>query len=196
MKKLLFVVAVLLAGYFYFSCQHNATPNNASIAAQSESPGKSNALIANTFSNQLPAAQNRGSDKSDEVIANAFANQSTAAQSRSSVKSDEVIANAFANQISNLQVTGQGIVIKVLPDDNSGSGHQKFIIKLTNGQTLLVAHNIDITTRVNGLSEGDSIMFSGQYEWNEKGGVLHWTHRDSNGSHPSGWLQYQGQTYQ
>ncbi len=72
----------------------------------------------------------------------------------------------------------------VLPDDNSGSRYQKFKIKLTNGQTMLVAHNIDIATRVSGLSEGDSIMFSGQYEWNEKGGVLHWTHRDSNGSHP------------
>ncbi len=75
MKKLLFVVAVLFAGYSYFSSQHNATPNNASIAAQSQSPGKSNSLIANTFSNQLTAAQNPSSDKFDEVIANAFANQ-------------------------------------------------------------------------------------------------------------------------
>jgi uncharacterized protein HemX len=173
MKKVLFVVAVLFAGYSYFGSQRNATPTNESTAAQSKSP-----------------------DKSDAVIANSIANKSTAALNRSSDKSDEVIANAFANQISNLQVSGQGIVIKVLPDDNIGSRHQKFIIKLANGQTLLVAHNIDLAARVSGLNEGDSILFSGQYEWNEKGGVLHWTHRDPNGSHPPGWLQHQGQSYQ
>lgn len=172
MKKLLFVVAVLFAGYSYFSNQHNATPNIASTAAKRQSPDKSDAGIANTFSNQ-----------------------STAAQS-SSDKSDKVIANAFANRISNLQVFGQGVVIKLLPDDNSGSKHQKFVIRLTNGQTLLVAHNIDLAARISGLSEGDSITFNGQYEWNEQGGVLHWTHRDPNGSHPSGWLQHRGQTYQ
>lgn len=173
MKKLLFVVAVLFAGFSYLSSQHKATPENASIAAQSQS-----------------------SDKSDAVAANTFSNRSTAEQNRSSDKSDEAIANAFANQISSLQVSGQGIVIKVLPDDNSGSRHQRFILKLTNGQTLLIAHNIDLAARVSGLSEGDSIAFNGQYEWNEKGGVLHWTHRDPNGSHPPGWLQHQGQTYQ
>lgn len=123
-------------------------------------------------------------------------NASSAAQSQSVDTSDAVIANAFANQISNSQVSGQGVVIRLLPDDNSGSRHQRFIVKLANGQTLLVAHNIDLAARVDGLSEGDSIMFNGQYEWNAKGGILHWTHRDPNGSHPSGWLQHQGQTYQ
>jgi hypothetical protein len=120
----------------------------------------------------------------------------TAGETRSVDKTDTVIANAFANQISNLQVSGQGVVIKLLPDDNSGSRHQKFIVKLANGQTLLVAHNIDLAPRVGSLSEGDSIVFNGEYEWNAKGGVLHWTHRDPNGSHPSGWLQHRGQTYQ
>lgn len=151
MKKFLFVIAALFAGYSYFSNQHGVTRNNASTATtQSQNPEQSNA----------------------------------------------VIANAFANQISNLQISGQGVVIKLLPDDNSGSRHQKFIIKLTNGQTLLVAHNIDLAPRVSALSEGDSIVFNGQYEWNAKGGVLHWTHRDPNGSHPAGWLQHRGQTYQ
>ncbi|MGH8605662.1 MAG: DUF3465 domain-containing protein [Gammaproteobacteria bacterium] len=111
-------------------------------------------------------------------------------------KYDAIIANAFANHESNLQVSGQGVVIKLLPDDNRGSRHQKFIIKLASGQTLLIAHNIDLAPRINSLREGDSVQFNGEYEWNEKGGVLHWTHRDPNGSHPAGWLRHQGQTYQ
>jgi len=110
--------------------------------------------------------------------------------------SDAIIANAYANHKSDIQVTGQGIVIKVLKDDTSGSRHQKFIIKLASGQTLLVAHNIDLAPRVPSIHEGDLIQFNGEYEWNEKGGVLHWTHRDPAGSHPAGWVKHQGQTYQ
>jgi hypothetical protein len=115
---------------------------------------------------------------------------------QSADNSDSVIANAFSSHESNLQVSGQGVVIKLLPDDSSGSRHQKFIIKLPSGQTLLVAHNIDLAPRVASIREGDSLQFNGEYEWNEKGGILHWTHRDPNGSHADGWLEHQGQRYQ
>lgn len=115
---------------------------------------------------------------------------------QSTGKSDVIIANAFSNHESNLQVSGQGIVSRLLPDDNSGSRHQKFIIELPSGQTLLISHNIDLASRINALREGDSVQFYGEYEWNEKGGVIHWTHRDPNGSHVAGWLQHQGQRYQ
>lgn len=115
---------------------------------------------------------------------------------QSTGKSDAIIANAFSTHQSNLQVSGQGIVTKLLPDDNSGSRHQKFIIKLSSDQTLLIAHNIDIAPRISSLREGDSVQFYGEYEWNERGGVLHWTHRDPNGSHVDGWLKHQGQKYQ
>ena len=126
----------------------------------------------------------------------ALNNVLTTAPDQSADKSDATLTNAFANHESNLQVSGQGIVVKLLSDDNSGSRHQRFIIKLPSGHTVLIAHNIDLAPRVNGLREGDSIQFNGEYAWNAKGGVLHWTHRDPKGSHPSGWLRHQGQTYQ
>jgi len=115
---------------------------------------------------------------------------------QSTGESDAIIADAFLNHESKLQVFGQGVVTKLLPDDNSGSRHQKFIITLASGQTLLVAHNIDLAPRIGSLREGDTVQFYGEYEWNEKGGVLHWTHRDPSGSHVDGWLEHQGQTYQ
>jgi len=111
-------------------------------------------------------------------------------------KSDAIIADAFSNHQSNLQVSGQGVVVKLLPDDHSGSRHQKFIIKLSSGQTLLIAHNIDLAPKISSLREGDSVHFFGEYEWNEKGGIIHWTHRDPNGSHVDGWLEHQGKRYQ
>lgn len=111
-------------------------------------------------------------------------------------RAEASLANAFSNHESNLQVSGQGVVTRLLPDDNSGSRHQKFIIKLPSGQTLLIPHNIDLAPRINSLREGDIVEFYGEYEWNEKGGVVHWTHRDPNGSHEAGWLQHQGNRYQ
>ncbi len=109
--------------------------------------------------------------------------------------SDAVIDNAFARHQSNLQVSGQGVVSRLLPDDNKGSRHQKFLVKIPSGLVLLIAHNIDLAPKINGLRVGDSIQFYGEYEWNEKGGVIHWTHGDPKGSHKSGWLQHDGKRY-
>ncbi len=122
--------------------------------------------------------------------------KSTWISEQSGNASDAVIADAFSNHQSNIQVSGQGIVARLLPDDNDGSRHQRFILRLASGQTLLIAHNIDIAPRIDSLREGGTVAFYGQYEWNEKGGVIHWTHRDTRGSHADGWLRYQGQTYQ
>jgi len=84
----------------------------------------------------------------------------------------------------------------ILPDDNDGSRHQRFILQLNSGQTLLIAHNIDIAPRIPVLRQGDEVAFRGQYEWNPEGGVIHWTHHDPGGQHPGGWLKHEGQTYQ
>lgn len=106
------------------------------------------------------------------------------------------LSDAFSARQSDVQVAGEGVVIKVLPDDNDGSRHQKFILELSSGQTLLVAHNIDLAPRIALLKEGDAIRFYGEYEWNEKGGVLHWTHHDPQGAHEAGWLEHEGRKYQ
>ncbi len=109
--------------------------------------------------------------------------------------SSQALEDAFKNKKSDLQVTGSGIVIKVLPDDTKGSKHQRFILKLSNGQTLLIAHNIDLAPRIGGLRNGDKVTFHGEYEWNAKGGVVHWTHHDPQGRHEDGWLKYKGKIY-
>jgi hypothetical protein len=108
---------------------------------------------------------------------------------------DSQVGRAFKNRTSNVQVEGQGVVSRLLADDIAGSRHQRFIVRLTSGQTVLIAHNIDIAPRV-GLQEGDSVRFYGEYVWNEKGGMVHWTHHDPAGRHVAGWLKHNGRTYQ
>ncbi len=67
---------------------------------------------------------------------------------------DSPIGRAFASGTSDVQVEGEGTVIRVLPDDVDGSRHQRFIVQLASGQTLLVTHNIDVAPRIAGLKVG------------------------------------------
>jgi hypothetical protein len=119
-----------------------------------------------------------------------------AAPAVAAAESDAVLGKAFRNRTSNVQVEGQGVVTKILADDRDGSRHQRFIVRLRSGQTLLIAHNTDLAPRIPSIMERDVVLFSGEYEWNSKGGAIHWTHRDPRGRHAAGWLKHKGQTYQ
>lgn len=108
----------------------------------------------------------------------------------------DLIRRAFENRQSDVQVQASGIVERVLTDDQDGARHQRFIVKLAGGQTVLIAHNIDLAPRVAPLSVGDRIEFFGEYEWNAQGGVIHWTHRDPAGRHVAGWIKRDGEVFQ
>lgn len=125
-------------------------------------------------------------------------NADTAQQQIGSDKesAEAVLKQAFENEQSDIQVEGEGTVWKTLPDDNKGTRHQRFILKLSSGQTLLVVHNIDLADKIKGLKKGDKVAFYGEYEWSEQGGVIHWTHHDPSGRHTDGWLKHDGRLYQ
>ena len=109
---------------------------------------------------------------------------------------DAPLLDAFERRASGIQVAGAGHVSRILPDDNDGSRHQRFILELPSGQTVLVAHNIDVAARITGLREKDQVRFYGEYEWNSQGGVIHWTHHDPRGNHEDGWIEHQGTRYE
>ena len=108
---------------------------------------------------------------------------------------NDSVAYGFENKLNRHNVTGFGKVKTILKDDLKGSRHQRFILILPSGQTLLVAHNIDLAPRVEGLRKGDRIEFSGMYEYNDKGGVVHWTHHDPDARHAGGWLKHKQRLY-
>ena len=105
------------------------------------------------------------------------------------------IARLFEEQRSGEMVEGVGVVDRLLRDDQEGSRHQRFVLRFSSGQTLLVSHNIDLAPRIVDLREGDRVIFRGQYEWNDLGGVLHWTHHDPDLRRQGGWLEHRGATY-
>ena len=107
---------------------------------------------------------------------------------------DDRLQTAIRTHARDAQVTGSGVVDRVLADDRDGSRHQRFILRLGAGQTLLVAHNIDLAPRLESLDPGERVDFEGEYEWTERGGVVHWTHHDPAGRHPGGWLRHEGRT--
>ncbi|SMF56404.1 Protein of unknown function [Alteromonadaceae bacterium Bs31] len=109
---------------------------------------------------------------------------------------DVLLKNAYQQRLSDIQLRGSGELIKLLPQDNVGSRHQKFILKLNSGQTLLISHNIDLAPKIESIKIGDWVEFYGEYEWNSQGGVVHWTHRDPDGRHAHGWLKHKGKKYQ
>ena len=100
------------------------------------------------------------------------------------------------NWQSGEQVRGSGRVARVLSDDNDGSRHQRFIVALSSGRSLLIAHNIDLAPRISSIRAGDTVSFYGEYESNDRGGVIHWTHHDPRGSHAGGWIEHKGRRYQ
>jgi len=122
--------------------------------------------------------------------------QPTAAPSDTqSLNTEAQLENLFQTKASGVQIAGHGVVTSVLSDDNDGDRHQRFILKLSSGQTLLIAHNIDIAPRLDGLAVGDQVAFFGEYTYNAQGGTIHWTHHDPQGSHVAGWLEWNGKRY-
>jgi hypothetical protein len=91
-------------------------------------------------------------------------------------------------------IQGAGTVARLLGDDHDGSRHQRFVPDMRNRQTLLIAHNIDLAARIP-IGMGDKISFRGMYEWNDLGGLVHWTHHDPMGMHEGGYIEFRSQRY-
>ena len=108
---------------------------------------------------------------------------------------EEAVLEAFRAKRSKVLVEVEGEVVLLMRDDRRGSKHQHFLVRLPSGHTLKIAHNIDLAERVP-VRKGDRVRLKGQYEWNVKGGVLHWTHHDPAGRHPGGWIEHEGKRYE
>ncbi|PHS23068.1 MAG: DNA-binding protein [Methylophaga sp.] len=130
------------------------------------------------------------------VVLGYYASQFSPEQAYTDSNQQLNIEQLIEQQQSDVQVAVTSQVFKILKDDLDGSRHQRFIIKLSGGQTILIAHNIDLAPRIDDLKKGDMVTVYGEYEWTKKGGVIHWTHHDPTGRHIGGWIEHNGNLYQ
>ncbi len=128
-------------------------------------------------------------------------NKSVAAETKQDINipslvddTDAFLLKTFRQQKSKVWMEVDLEITRLLPDDNEGSRHQKFIAASSSGHTVLVSHNIDLADRVP-VNKGSEIRLRGRYEWNDRGGVLHWTHHDPKGRIEGGWIEVNGEKY-
>ena len=102
----------------------------------------------------------------------------------------------FAERRSNVEVTVDATVTRLLTDDTGPSGtHQRFIVQVSGAtQTLLIDNNVDIGRRVP-VAVGDAVTIHGEYVWNAEGGLVHFTHHDPQRTHEDGWIELKGVRY-
>jgi hypothetical protein len=115
----------------------------------------------------------------------------TTASGNAAIQSD------FAGHRSNVEVTADGQVTRLLTDEPGPDGtHQRFIVELGGlTQTVLVDNNVDIGRRAV-LAVGDAVTVHGEYVWNAQGGLIHFTHHDPAHTHEGGWIEVKGVRYE
>lgn len=109
-------------------------------------------------------------------------------------KQGRYLSKPFRKSDTGSWIEVTGFVRRLLSDDNDGSRHQRFIIDIGGGNTLLIAHNIDLVKRIP-LGMGDRVQVRGMYEWNDLGGLVHWTHHDPLGVEEGGYVRYRARVY-
>ena len=101
---------------------------------------------------------------------------------------------------SHLEVTANGAVARILGEREGPSGeHLGFLLHLRGsagrGLTVRVEDNLDLSGPIP-LREGQAATVRGEYIYDSRGGLIHYTHRDPRGRHEAGYVQVDGRIYQ
>jgi hypothetical protein len=117
-----------------------------------------------------------------------------------SAATQAAVCDAYARQARRVEVDVRGSVVELLGVRSGPGGvHEGFLVALAPGSgcaiTLRVEHNVDLAGRVP-LRRGEPVELRGEYIYDPRGGLLHWTHHDPAGRHPGGYLRAGGELYQ
>lgn len=108
---------------------------------------------------------------------------------------DEDLARAVSAQKRRHFIQASNLkVLQVLPEDTEGRRHQKFYVRLSNGQRVLAVYNIEMCPRIP-LRAGDTVSMGGEFLWTRNGGLIHWLHYDPKGHRPHGYVEHNGEIY-
>jgi hypothetical protein len=121
------------------------------------------------------------------------------ATSTTDTTSNAAVYDAWRAHRSYVQVTATGSVARVLGTRVGPSGaHTGFLLHLRGseggGLTVRVETNVDITGPI-AVQAGDDVAVRGEYIYDPRGGIIHYTHHDPRGRHPGGYVRVGGRVY-
>jgi hypothetical protein len=129
------------------------------------------------------------------LVATACAPTARAATASDTAAQNAAIQRAFEQRSAGAELTATGTVDRVLSDESGPSGpHERFIVRLPSGMTVLIEPNLSIAPRVP-VAVGSAVTVHGEYVSNAEGGLLHFTHHDPDRSHEGGYVLYGGRRY-
>lgn len=102
---------------------------------------------------------------------------------------------------SKVEVQATGSIARILGERSGESGpHQGFLLHLTgpggHGLTVRIESNLALIRAFPALRDGEAAVVRGEYEFDRRGGVIHWTHHDPRGRHPAGFVEVGGRRYE
>lgn len=114
--------------------------------------------------------------------------------------SNGAVYDAWRAGRSHVEVTAHGAVARVLGERVGASGtHLGFLLHLSGGAgrglTVRVEDNVDLTGHI-AVNAGDDVTVRGEYIYDSRGGLIHYTHRDPRGRHESGYVRVGDRIYQ
>ena len=109
------------------------------------------------------------------------------------------VYDAWRAQRSSVEVTASGSVARIFGTRLGRSGeHEGFLLHLRgpggHGLTVRVEDNVDITGPIP-LQTGDDVEVRGEYIFDPRGGIVHYTHHDPRGHHSSGYVKVRDRLY-
>ncbi len=105
----------------------------------------------------------------------------------------------WQNARSRVEVTATGKVMRILGTRVGPSGtHEGFLVRLNgaaaHGLTVRVEDNVDITGPIP-LATGDDVEVRGEYLYDPRGGLIHFTHHDPRARHAGGYVRVRDKVY-
>ena len=123
-----------------------------------------------------------------------------AGENASDTAQNRLVYDAWRSQRSHVEVTASGSVARIFGIHVGPSGaHEGFLLHLAGaegrGLTVRVEDNVDLTGPLD-LAEGQSVEVRGEYIFDPRGGIVHYTHRDPRGRHAAGYVRVGDKFYQ
>lgn len=106
-----------------------------------------------------------------------------------------ILEDAFYDRRDGFMAEVSGTVTRVLAANPNDPTYQRFIIRLENGQSILIVHNQAAGNTVP-VAIDDRVTVRGEFEWSETGGLLKNTHMDLSPKRRHGFVEHDGKRYQ